>query len=123
MDEKKIFLAYTYRALTLLYRHLYKVRADLIFDNMYAHHDEEECGCKDCMPTVESSLALHYRVAKEIESMYNVSKKLDRSLCQCIDKLLNNELPTLDKTIGAGLIRYNIDRYNPIFSSLLSQLK
>ena len=123
MDEKKIFLAYIYRSLTLLYRYLFRVRADYAFDNMYAHITEEECGCRDCMPTIESSLALHYRIAKEMENKYNVKYKLDKNLCVCIDKLLLNAVPTVSEAIMAGLIRYSVDRYNPVFSSLLAQYK
>lgn len=119
MDEKKIFLAYIYRSLTLLYHHLYRVGAYLVFDNMYASHEDGECGCKDCMPTIESSLALHYKIVNLLESEYNVPVKLNKNLEQCILKLLNNTLPTVGEAITAGLIRYSVDKYNPIFSSLL----
>lgn len=122
MDEKKIFLAYIYRALTLLYRYLYKVRADYVFDNFYAHNLEEECGCIDYIPSPESRLAFHYRIAKELEQRYS-KEKIDMYLDKCIISLLDNTLPELGEAMVAGLIRLNVDKYNPIFSPLLARIK
>ena len=116
MDEKKIFLAYVYRALALLYTHLYKVKAFAVFDNMYEYSEEEQCACKDVMPTPLSSLALHYRIAREIEERYHPPKKVGKYLQQCIDLLLNEQTPDRILATCANLYKPSVDRYNPIFN-------
>ena len=121
MDEKKIFLAYTYRALGLLYTHLYKVKAFAVFDNMYEYKDDEQCGCRDVMATPLSSLAFHYRVAKELKERYPSSRSINSYLVQCIDLLLDNQLPDRVLATHGGLYVHKYDKYNPIFSPLTDQ--
>lgn len=116
MDEKKIFLAYIYRALTLLYSYLYQVKAWAVFDNMYEYEQEEQCACKDIMPTPLSSLALHYRIACELQERYPSAKRLNKNLSDCISLLLDNQLPRQVDAVHAGLYSLKYDRYNPIFT-------
>ena len=121
MDEKKIFFAYTYRALGLLYRHLYRIKAYLLYDNLYCYDEEEQCGCIDTMPTALSSLAFHYRVAKEVDNNYNNSIKISKYLDQAIQTLLDGQTPSLIDATYAGLYNPKFDQYNPIFTSPTAQ--
>lgn len=117
MDEKKIFLAYTYRALDLLYRHLYTIKASAIFDNMYDSDVERQCACKDVMATPLSSLALHFYIEQAIEERYASCKKLNKYLHDAISLLLNNQTPDIILATCASLYNPYYDRYNPIFTT------
>ena len=83
---------------------------------MYKYDSEEECGCKDIMATPLSSLAFHYKVARQIDEMYNPPIKLNTYLLTVIEALVNNRMPDYVTCAYAGLINQQFDRYNPIFT-------
>lgn len=119
MPEKKIFLAYTYRSLQVLYAYLYKVRADLVFDNIYAYHEDRQCSHKDYLISSEANLLLHYNTVLKMQKLYN-TPPLNRGANDIIVKLLNNEIPTIEEGIKSGLIKYSVDIYNPVFAPYLT---
>ena len=120
-DEKKIFLAYVYRSLNILYTYLYKMDGHHTIDGIVGHHEDQQA-CYAYIPaTPLGSLALHKFGADKLSQQYGY-RALPKIQSQFMEKLIHYQLPTVGEAIQAGIINVKIDKYNPLFSSLLTNL-
>lgn len=119
-DKKKIFLAYTYRCLDLLYKCLYNLEGETIIGGLMAHHTEKLCCYAYTPDTSVANLALHkygYNlIVATHTNKYKVAKyKLTDAQNKFIDDLISGILPPFSDALKIGIIT-SVDRYNPIFS-------
>lgn len=120
-QEKKIFLAYVYRSLNLLYSYLYKHDAHLYIDGIVAHDDDRQ-SCYAYTPiSALPKLALHKYAADKLHEQHGYAHVPTAQL-NFINKLLQNQLPTISEALQAKIINITIDRYNPLFAQYFNNL-